>query len=710
MRPTSVAVLGASPRVGSHGNAVVRNLLNFGFRGRIYPVHPSAKVVEGLMCFASLDDVPETPDCIVVALSAEKVLPALTEASTKHGVRAAVVFASGFSEVGARGMALQHALRDLCDRTGLLLCGPNCLGLANLHDRIPLYSAGLPETLKPGEIAVASHSGSGCIALSGVGRFGVSHLVSVGNAVALDIADYLEFFARDERTRAAALFMESVRTPERFAHAAAQMRAAGKPIVVLKVGRSEKGAAATAAHTGSLAGSDEVYADFFRSIGVSAVDDIDELVECCTMFASPMRRPAGRGVAVVNVSGGEVALTCDLAKRVDISLPDLQPQTIELLRTALPDFATPSNPLDATGSAVSDMRMYRQCIDALASDPLVSVLAVSQDCPVGISAATVDISRAIAETTAAAALQCDKPIVFYSNVGGGLHPEAIAPLEGSGVPALQGARPALLAIKRFIEWHQWQPMQPSLSAKVKQYSRAWHERLRTGTPLTEREAKKFLSEHGIRVTREALAGTARQAATLAADIGFPVVLKIESPDIAHKTEAGGVRLSLNSEAEVMTAFGEVISSVKRHAPQARINGVVIQEMICGGIELIAGASRQDPFGYAIVVGSGGVLVELLHDSALALTPVTEQRAGELIRSTRASKLLSGFRGRAPADIAAFEALVVRLSEICIAYSDAIQAVDLNPVSVLEDGAGVRVLDALILLNPATSTFENQETK
>ncbi|VTU18408.1 succinyl-CoA synthetase subunit beta [Variovorax sp. PBS-H4] len=696
MRPASVAVLGASPRPDSFGNSVVKNLLAAGYEGLIYPIHPSAAEVEGLRCFADLQDLPEAPDCAVVALPADKVLPALTQAA-RRGLRAAVVFASGFAELGEAGRALQAELAELCARTGLLVCGPNCLGLANLHERISLYSAPLPEPLRVGGVAIASHSGSGCIALAGVGRFGLSHLVSVGNAAVLDVDDYLAFFADDPNTRVAALFMESVRHPSRFLEAAARMRAAGKPVVVLKVGRSAQGAAATAAHTGSLAGSHAAAVDFFRQAGVVLVDDMDEMVETCALMVESARRPAGDGLAVINVSGGEVALTCDLAQAAGLRFPRLARSTLDALRACLPAFATPSNPLDATGAAVFDMTMYARALDALLADPDVALLAVSQDCPVSLGAQGAETYRAIAAATAAAAARTDKPMAFYSNVGGGLHPRAVAPLAGSGVAALQGARAALVAMRHFIDWHLWQPCGASKEVAVLEADAAWSDRLASGQALSEHEAKQFLEAHGIRTTREARAADAQQAAQAAEAIGFPVVMKIDSADIPHKTEAGGVRLALRTPAEVRAAFADMLATVRERMPAARIDGVLIQEMVQGGVEMIAGLSRQAPFGHAVVAGSGGVWVELVRDSSLALSPIDAPRATALVGSTRASRLLDGFRGAPPADRGAFEALIVRLSQIGSAYADYIEAIDLNPVAVLAEGEGVRVLDALVEL-------------
>ncbi|NDZ13307.1 CoA-binding protein [Variovorax sp. WS11] len=697
MRPASVAVLGASERPESLGNRVMKNLVATGYRGRIFPVHPTALEVEGLRCFSGLRGLPEVPDCVAVALSADKVIDALEEAAA-CGVRAAVVFASGFAETGEAGAGLQARLAVLCERTGLLVCGPNCLGLSNVQGGVALYSAPLPQPPLAGGVAVASHSGSACVALSSTGRLGLSHVVSVGNATVLDVDDYLDFFAADPGTRVAAMFMESVRHPARFAAAAQRMRAAGKPVVVLKVGRSSAGAAASAAHTGSLAGSHAAAVDFFRRAGVVLVDDMDTLIETCALMAQATKRPAGDGVAVINISGGEVALTCDLGQEAGLSFAPLGSATLARLRECLPSYATPGNPLDATGTSIGNPDMYAQAMRILLDDPGVAMLAVSQDCPPGLSPLAAHNYGRLARAAAELSRDAQKPIVFYSNVAGGFHPTTVAPLAGTDVAALQGGRAALAAIRHFVEWHSHTPAAAAAPAPF-DADPVWRRRLASGQPLSEYEAKRFLGDHGIRVTREARAGDALQAAHEAAAIGFPVAMKIDSPDIVHKTEAGGVHLGLATEAAVRAAFEAMTATVRQRAPGVRIDGVLIQEMVTGGVEMIAGLSHQAPFGHAVVVGSGGVFVELVRDSSLMLVPVDAASARTLVDRTRAAKLLDGFRGAPPADRAAFEALVARLSAIGELYGDCIEAVDLNPVAVLPSGACV--LDAWIgLRNPS----------
>ena len=695
MRPRSIAVLGASPRPNTLGNNAVANLQRFGYAGSIYPVHPSAPEVAGLAAYANLASVPQPPDCAVVALSSDKVLATLADAA-ERGVRAAVVFASGFAETDDAGKALQRQLQALCERTGLVICGPNCLGLVNVTDRISLYSSSVPEGLRAGGLTVVSHSGSGCIAISTLGRFGMSYMVSAGNAAVVDMADYLEFLATDESTRVATLFMEQMRDPARFEQAVAAMHAAGKPVIALKVGRSAKGAAASAAHTGSLAGSAEAYADFFRRNGVIAVDDLDEMAESIALMLAVRKRPRGDGLGIISVSGGETAMLCDVADRTGVRLPDPGEDARARLEAALPGFGTASNPLDATGNAVYDVSVYEACMAALASDPQISLVAVAQDCSPGLSKLGSGNYRKIAQTVAAVAGRLDKPVAFFNPTAGGLHPSVIEPFENTEVAVLQGTRASLIAIRRLFEYTRALQAVQRKAAPTAMPDPAWRKRLADGKPFTEREAKQFLASAGLPVTRESLARSEQEAVAAAGAIGYPVVLKVESAAIAHKTEVGGVRVGLADAASVAVAYREILASVRQMAPGADIAGIVVQEMVSGGVEMIAGMSQCAPFGPGIVTGTGGVLVELVKDAALALAPVDRERALELIASTRGAKLLGGFRGSPAADIPAFADLLAGLSSIAMTYGDLIEAIDLNPVAVLPAGRGVRVLDALVI--------------
>ena len=672
---------------------MVVNLRRYGYQGHIFPVHPSASEVDGLRAYRTLAELPEPAECAVLAVPADKIAAALAD-GVAHGLRAGVVFASGFAELGEQGRARQRELQDVCTRSGIVLCGPNCLGLVNVHKRVSLYSSGIPEGMRDGGLAVVSHSGSACIALSTLGRFGFSYLVSVGNAAVLDVADYLAYLAGDSETKVVAIFVETLRDPAAFARAMRAMHEAGKPVVALKVGRSARGAAASAAHTGSLAGNFEAYHAYFRRHGVIAVDDFDELAESVELALKVRSPPRGDGVAVIAVSGGETSLVADLAERAQVRLPELATETVARLSAVLPTFGSIGNPLDTTDRGVYDAQnVYAGSMRALADDPSVSLIAVVQDCSPGLSARGARNYRRIAQTVADAARQIDKPVAFFNTAAGGIHPHVVEPLADTDVAVMQGARASLLAIARLLEHARFAPApEPKALAPAS----SWRDRLATGVPLTERESKAFLAAHGIAVTREMLACDRASAVRAASAIGYPVVVKIESRDLPHKTEVDGVRVGLADAAAVAAAFDQVMTAARRHTPTARLEGVLVQEMVSGATELIAGLSRQDPFGMGVVAGAGGVFVELVRDAALDLCPLDEGSARALLARTRANRLLQGYRRRPAGDAEAFVALLARLSQVGAAYAHLLEAVDLNPVAVLPLGRGALVLDALVV--------------
>ncbi|WP_205049121.1 acetate--CoA ligase family protein [Paracoccus sp. SY] len=700
--PKLVAVIGATERPGAPAGVAFRNLIEAGFGMNAVPVHPAAKTVFGIPAVSSLADYKGTIDCAIIGISADKVTQALADAAAA-GARAAVVLASGFAETGADGRRLQQEFVETARRLNMAVCGPNCMGLSNIAKGIPLFSAESWKSAPKGRLAILSHSGSGVISLATSGRLGISQMVSAGNSAVCDMAEYLEYLAEDEATGAAALFMESIRDPRAFSRAMERMHQSGKPVVAMRVGRSASGAAASAAHTGSLVSSDDAFLEFFRQTGVIVADDMDELIEISNLMSTLRRRPAKPGVGLINVSGGEIAHACDIAESLGLGFAKLDPSTAENLRSILPGFATVSNPLDATGAVFADPTLYPRCLSALAADPGIGILAVVQDAPTGLSDEGASNYALIAQQVADFSAGNDIPTVFISNLSSGLHPTARAPLEQSGVPSLNGTRAALKAVLAATKLAM--PRAP-LSQKQPRPLLQWVERLKTGVPLSEYETKQFLAAHGIAVTREVIATSAEEAAREATAIGFPVVLKVSSWDLPHKTEVGGVVLNLRSAEEVQSAYHRIMASVSRHAPDAAVEGILVQEMAGDKVEAIVGLARHDPFGLAVVVGSGGVLVELLQDVALSLPPLDLSAARAQIGKTRLATLLAGYRGSARADEEALADLLVKVSDIAQAYEGLIAGLDLNPVAVMASGQGVRVLDALLF--PAEAGQEEGE--
>ena len=671
MAPRSVAVVGATERADASSSYVMRNLLRFGYQGRIVPIHPKAAQVFGIPAVASLEAV-EPVDAVLIGIAAEHVNAAL-EAAGRSGARAAVVLASGFAEHGPAGAARQAGLREIAGRYGMAVCGPNCLGLVNLATGAALFSSSLPMGMPRGRVAIVSHSGATAIALANTGRFGLSHIVSSGNAAATDLGDYLDYLADDEATQIAALVLESIRDPRRISHAMARMHASGKRVIALRAGASARGARATAAHTGALAGSDDAFRAFFRRTGIIDVPDLDGLVETVELCTKLKRKPRSRQVAIVGVSGGGVAHVADVAEGVGLELAELADSTIAKLRALLPPFATPQNPLDMTGVVFADPTIYAAVLACLADEPSVGLIVVAQDAPVGLDEACAAEYSGIADAVSGFAAEAAVAVAFMSNLSSGPHPMVAARL--SNVAVLHGTRAALTAINGLI----------SCVGYV-----SWPGVLPTQTSRTD-EALDWLP-----VPRGRLAQDEGEATTAAMALGFPVAMKIVSPDIAHKTEAGGVQLAIVDAQAAPLAFAAIMASVRDHVPEADLRGVWVEEMVAGGIEAVVGLVRHEPFGLGMVVGLGGVWVELLGDAAFDLLPIDASAANTLISRTRLATLLDGHRGAPRADRRALVELMVRLSEFAAAHGETIEALDLNPVSVLPDGRGVCVLDVLQL--------------
>ncbi|MEI8699265.1 MAG: CoA-binding protein [Mesorhizobium sp.] len=690
MAPRSVAVIGATERADASSSYVMRNLMAFGFSGTIIPVHPKAEKVFGIPAIPSLDRLDAPADVAVIGIGAAHVLSALEEAG-KAGVKAAVVLASGFAETDDEGKARQQALVGIARKYGMAICGPNCLGLFNLQSGAALYSSTLSANLRKGQLAILSHSGASAIALSNTGRFGLSHIISSGNSAATDLPNFLSYLADDEATRVIGLVVEAIRDPAAFTSAMQAVHAAGKQVIALRVGKSSKGAEATAAHTGSLAAANEAYEAFFRRTGVIEVADMDEFVETAALCLSLKARPRRRGVAVVGVSGGGVAHVSDIADQVGIDLPEFSQNTIARLKALLPPFATPQNPVDTTGVVFADGAIYRRVFDILAQDPAVGLIVAAQDAPVGLDAGGAAEYVGIADAVAAYAKDATVPVIFMSNLSSGHHPVVRDRL--AGVPVLNGTRAALRAVRRLLDaTGATIPNAPAIEPAGE--NDPWAKRLAAGKKLIEREAKQLLAENGLRVTRERQAVTAQEAGEAAEAIGFPIVLKIESPDILHKTEAGGVQLGIGSAAEAAEAFTAIMQNAGAYAPGAELRGVVVQEMAGRGVEVLVGLIRHEPFGLGIVVGIGGVLVELVKDAAFDLLPIDCKSAEALIDRTRLGPLLEGYRGAPQADRQALVETILALSDFAGRYGHLIEAVDLNPVVVFEKG--VCVLDALVI--------------
>ena len=572
-----------------------------------------------------------------------------------------------------------------------------------------LYSSALPDEMSPGDVAVISQSGSGCIGMICSARMDFSFVVSSGNETTTTAADYVAYAARDDATRVIAVVVESIRDPLDFATAAKAALAANIPVVVLKIGRSAKGMKAAAAHTGSLIGPFEEYRAFFADHGVLCVDDLDELIETVDLFRRVRSLPAGEGVGLMNLSGGINGLICDVAEKVGVEFPPFAAATESRLKEVLPDFASISNPLDATGVAVFDMEMYTNSLEAVAEDPGVHLVGVSQDMPEGLDPVHIETAKRVANTVVDAASRFDKPIFLITNVGGSLFEPSAQILRDADIPVVQGTHEGLRAVKHLGEYARSLRSEPGREPQEKESHlddatlQDLRERIgRSAGNLPAKDAAELFGAYGIEVLRGDVVMDADRAVEAAQRVRFPVVLKVESPDIQHKTEAGGVITGIGDEDSLRAAFSEMQESVKSAAPRAHIEGYLVQPMVTGGVEAIVGSGHSELFGSMIVVGPGGILVELIDRAAVGIVPASRDRLAAMIDETPLGRLLAGYRGIPPADRAALDDLLVRLNQLLTDMGDLIEELDLNPVVVLDEGNGVRLLDVLVVTKDKTS--------
>ena len=452
LNPRTIAVVGASERHGSAGRLVLENLRHLGYRGTVYAVRPSVQKgqkVLGFPCYPDLKSLSGPVDLVAVLLAAEKVLPIL-ETAVEIGAQAAWVFASGFAEAGPEGKARQADLVRFAEETGLMVCGPNCIGVANLVDRVATYSAALGPTTRAGGVSAVVQSGAICLGLANAARFGFRYLISSGNEAVLDRADYIGYLINDPHTRVIVAFLEGIRSPQKFVAAAQAAALAGKPILLVKVGRSEIARQAVQAHTGSLAGSDVVIDAVLRRLGVTRLDSLDELVEAAELFLS-YSPPHGEGVGLLSLSGGQIGLIADLAQELGLEFPPLSEEAQQALTEVLPPYSTIANPLDAWGSGDLE-RTYPACVEIVAREEDVHLLAVARDSPPQVAYREVEQSLAVAKAAVQAAGETGKPVLVFSNLSAGFRQEVKKVLDGGGVPYLQGTWETLRAIRAFVRY------------------------------------------------------------------------------------------------------------------------------------------------------------------------------------------------------------------------------------------------------------------
>jgi len=656
--PSSIAVIGASESAGKLGHEILKNLVEGGFPGALYPINPKSEHILDLACFKNVKDVPDTVDLAVLIIPARFVPQAITDCGEK-GVKGAIIISGGFGEAGPEGEELQKEVARIGREYGVRIIGPNCQGVNNPSH--PLC-ASWPLLTRRGHVAVISQSGTVGAAMMdwfSVEELGVSSFVSLGNRADVDEIDLIEHFESDPDTKVIAVYLEGVKDPVRFQEV---LKSRKKPLVVLKSGRTARGRIAAESHTKSLAGADAIYSSLFRRYGVCRAESIEEFYDFAKAFAY-LEPPAGNRMLFITTSGGSAILATDAAEQEGIEIAPLPRELADQLEGIIPPHAIRANPLDLTGDA--DAGMFQEVMQL--ARPYYDTLGIIFGDPI------VDASRIV---TAGA----NELITFL----GGAEVERAEKLKmhQQGIPVFPSPERAIRALSQLI---------PAAS-KV---NRAGHTfPVATGhSPMSLYEGLKFLESRGFDCISSRLATSPGMAVHLAHQIGFPVSLKIDSPDILHKSDCGGVMINLQSARDVRLAFTEMIQQVSGHYPDARINGAVVSAMASRGLELILGMNRDPQFGPVLLFGLGGVTVELFRDVVMRLLPVTREEALDMLNEIKGAPLLKGFRGQRTISETALVEGLLKLAQIAEEQEDIVE-IDLNPVFAYPEG--MVVVDARIL--------------
>lgn len=708
LTPRNVVIVGASDKPGNWTPRVHRNLKRYGFKGGIYPLNPGRDEVWGETCYRDFASLPEKPDHLVVLVPA-KLVPDVLRDGAAAGARSATVMTSGFEETGdEKGRALGVELRRVIAETGLAISGPNCMGNIVASHAFVTNPDDRPQGILPGPVAIIGQSGGIATAIKRtLEERGIvaGTLITSGNEAGLNMADYIHYFAADPHTKVIVCYLESVRDREKFLSGCRAARAAGKAVVVAKLGTSQAGWAAALAHTGALAGSAAAFdavAGAAGAIRVTTLDDVVEVVE----YVIHGKIPKGAGVGVITLSGGLRGLLIDAAERNGVSFAEIGDATRAQLQAFMGAGSIVGNPLDGGYAVLSSQENYLKSIEIMLSDPAIDILLMQEELPREAGSARKESNLRAAEKLAAAS---GKPLCYVSMISYGLNDYARdMHAELPHLPFLQEADKAMRAV-RAITAHATATAPAPAAADMPPAARALAERLRdmaakAREPITlsEPDSKALIAAYGIALAREEVAADADGAVAAADRIGYPVVLKAVSADLPHKTEAGAVLVGLKDAAAVREGYARIFANVAKARPGLKLDGVLVAEMVSGGIELALGIANDPEVGPVVMFGGGGTALELYGDVAFADPGLDAARATALVNRTKAAKLLDGWRRQPAHDRAAVETALVALGRLARDFGDIIAAVDVNPFVARGAGKGGVALDALVVLRPGAA--------
>jgi acetyl coenzyme A synthetase (ADP forming)-like protein len=684
-RPSSIAVIGASRSPGTIGYQIVHNLLTHGYTGVLYPVNPKAAAVHSVPAFPSIMDIPGPVELAVIAVPKERVLDVARECA-KKGVKALVVISAGFREVGGAGVERERALVELTRRYGMRLVGPNCMGVLSTDPAFSMNATFAPSMPPTGSLSFMSQSGAlGVTILDYASEFGIGirHFVSVGNKPDVSGNDLIEYWGEDEGTRVILMYIEHFGNPKHFTRLARAV-SRKKPIVVVKSGRTAAGARAASSHTGALAGAEVAIDALLEQCGVMRAESVEELFDMALAFGH-LPVPKGNRVAILTNAGGPGIMIADACESTGLSVVELSPEIQARLRDVLPEEASVRNPVDMVASATPES--YRTALEIVLEDPNVDAAIAAFVPPLGVR--QEDVAECI---VAASSTHSETPVLAVLMGREGL-PQGRLGLREHGIPAYifpESAARSLAAMHRYAQWRARPPEEARrFDVDSGTVARIVDEALAEGREhLSEREALAVFECYGIPTIGYRTARDADEAVAAAQELGFPVVMKVLSPDVIHKSDVGGVAVDLRSPEEIREAFQRIMEAVAREVPEARVQGVLLEQFIKGGRETIIGVSHDPAFGPIVMFGLGGIYVEGLKDVVFRVHPVTRGDASEMVRSLRGGRILEGLRGEPGVDFEGLSEVVERVSQL-VGDHERIVELDINPFLAFDDG-GVAV--------------------
>lgn len=690
LKPTSVAVIGASEKEGFGGD-VCRNILSYvEDRSHVYFIHPKRDSVFGVSCYKSISDVPENVDLMVICTSQKTVIPLLQEGA-KKGVGGAVVFASGYGEVGtAEGKQNEAELIAAAKELDIAVMGPNCAGFVNYIDNVQAFAFISAKRDRKGSVGVVSQSGQLCLSMMDDPGMRFSYNISAGNGKIVQMEDYMDFLVDDEDTKVVSIYIEGVKNADKFAAVLKKAAEKRKPVVILKAGRSAKGGAIAASHTGSLSGSDASFDAVLKKFGAIRVDDLEELIAMSLMLSTMKRMPEKATFASMNLSGGETGICADVGSLNGIEYPDFTEETLKKLKEQLPSYASPNNPLDMTASLSYDADLYAGALRTVMDDPNIGMVLIGYTLLLEIADPCIHyMYKGIEKVVQEKGGNC-KPIAMIPFAENTRNPEYQEKLFQIGVPVLPPPVYAFKLLRHLADFIAYEPETKTLELAV------GHPKSEETQALSEHESKQELKVYGVPVPDEVIVTSKEEAAQFAKNHPDPLVMKVESADILHKSDVGGVKLNVCGPEAAEKAYEEIMESVTAKRPNAHINGILTVPMLDAGVEIIIGVNNDPQFGPMIMVGMGGVFVEVFKDVALYPAPLKEEEALEMLKSLKSFKLLNGYRGTEKCDIKALCQTIVAISNYAQANKDVLKELDINPLFVYPEGKGVGVADALIV--------------